>query len=225
MQTEAIRPQDERLFREGLTEPQAALFDDWRLYAEAWVERRYKAGKLRDYQAAMSEALLALRRAAASFAGQGQFQPFLDRTLTNAMEDMRLREARLRQVSIDAGNEEDDSAKDGIDPDNLDAMARDRLPCTEDSRVIRERSRKPRKRFRGGLSSVLIEVIKNEAKDAYERGLSVGWKFAWRAALGACGKSNAEIEKLIAEEEERLRREKRNRQQRRRRQRQRLATV
>lgn len=211
MQTEPIAERDVKALRADLTESQQALFDDWQLFAEKWIKRHYLLEdgpyKIRDFQSALSEALLALRYAAATYEWRGSFKSYLQRVLRGRMIDLVRKQERLRQISIEMRNEEDDSAKHGIDGDNLDALQRESIPCQQEGHC-RERSRKPRKRFRGGWSAVLWEVIHSEAMEIARR--------TWRERMRYCGYSEDEIDRAE-------RREKRKIQQRRRRQRQRQA--
>jgi hypothetical protein len=170
------------------------------------------SGEIRDYQTAMSEALLALRRVAASHDGRRPIRPLLDTTLKNAMEDMRLREKRRRQrVSVDAEPvDEEDEHTTGVNPDDLRGGDREKgVPCQQ-AGEYRERFLRPRTRFRGGWSSVLWEVIRREAEEAFKTGV--------RQGMRACGMSEEEIDAAI-------RREKRTRRQRRLRQRQRAGAA
>jgi hypothetical protein len=226
-----LAERDEQLFRDGLTEPQQAVFDDWQLYVEKWVEKRYALEdghhKIRDFQGAMCEALLALRRAAASHNGRGTFRPFLDRILKNAMADMRRREEYQGQpVSIDAlpcHVDSEDGHSVGLDAEDLNVLDQDKLPCPEcvdlpkNDRIVRQRSRKPRKRFRGGDSEVLRAVMRAEMvklRLAYRRAFRISWKWAMRGTLLALGWKDDEISAAIVAEEKRLKKDKKNAAQR-----------
>jgi DNA-directed RNA polymerase specialized sigma24 family protein len=213
-----LTPQDEGFLRERLTEPQAALFDDWRLFAEAWVERRYKQeggkDKIRDFQTSLSEALIGLHYAAATYAGRGKFRNYLENVLHGRMVDLLRGETRRRQtVRIDPDAEPtdpEDGHAAGIDANELHAFDRDKGVPTQQSGEYRERFRKPRKRFRGGWSEVLFQVIRREIREAFKRGEREG-----RRAFGLTDEEIAVLE----------RREKRKQQQRKRRQRQRKQCV
>lgn len=188
-----------------LTEPQAALFDDWKMFVESWVEKRYTIGELKDYQSALSDALLALQRAAATYDGGGTFRGYLEILLRRAMIDLGRRERRYRHIQLP---DPDGNERVGLDADSLIAGDTDRgVPCQQEG-AYRDRSRRPRRRFRGGWSEVFQEVIRREAAEMFNRG--------WREGMRYCGYSEDEID--AAE-----RREKRARQQRARRQRQRVA--
>lgn len=172
------------------------LFDEWLPEVKTWAARQ---NKISDIDAAESEAVAALHRAVNAWPGTVPFRAYLRRAVLNSWTDWVRREARHGHVRLSDGRDMPDC---GIDRDILNAMDTEEVPLSEPG-LFGKRARRERKRFRGGDSVVVQEVIQHEVAEALQAGLA--------EAMRVLGYPQEEIEAAV-------RRDRRRHQQHERRQ-------
>ena len=150
----------------------------------------YGQRKVRDKDAALSAAQHALVRAARTWHGAGSFEGYLRVAVNNALVDVVKEEIEQKHAPI----YEDRNGETILEPDRYPSQT---LP----------RIRPPRKRFHGGDSVVLREVIRREVDAAMEQG-------NLRRALRCVGYSEEEIEVELWKERRRLQQRTRREKQR-----------
>lgn len=157
-----------------LTPEQAERLSEWLPFVQAWSRRQQK---IKDKDAAESAAVGALQRAVATWPGAGPFKGYLVAAVKNAWKSLARREAPHNHKAY---------------PESL---SEDFVPSEYDPSRPQKR---PRKRYFGGESVVLREVIEREVSEGFRQG--------FRQGLRAIGCTPDEIEEFEH-------REKRRRQQ------------